>query len=328
MSELRRARTSSGGVEPQRRLLCVLTFHLVALTAAGMAAAQDSLLTPVTPPASPVPFAVRPSTPRQGSLIVLRVTPPSTQDGDSVVAVLGELAGEPLHFERRPAGGFRALGGVPLDAPDTVAVRLVLQRATGVVDTAEVRLAVARRRAAVDRVTTAPEYAAPPDSVLLGRIATEREAARAAARSSHDVPRLWAQPFVRPRPRASRITGQFGAQREVNGVLGGKHAGLDIAGAAGAPVRAANRGVVTLVGDFYYGGISVYVHHGGGLMTAYHHLRRAAVAVGDTVERGAVIGGVGATGRVTGPHLHWAAQYGRVAVDPADLLKLLAASPD
>ena len=87
MSELRRARTSSGGVERQRRLLCVLTFHLVALTTAGMAAAQDSLFTPVTPPASPVPFAVRPRMPRQGSLIVLRVTPRSTQNGDSVVAV-------------------------------------------------------------------------------------------------------------------------------------------------------------------------------------------------------------------------------------------------
>jgi murein DD-endopeptidase MepM/ murein hydrolase activator NlpD len=260
-------------------------------------------------------------------LVTLLVTPPP-QDGDSVVVVLGELAGEPLHFERRAAGGFRALGGVPLDAPDTLAVRLVLQRATGVVVTAEVRLPVARRRAVVERIATAPEFAAEPDSALAERIAAERELARQVARGAHDVPRLWVESFVRPRPRASRVTSPFGTQREVNGILRGKHPGVDVAGAAGAPVRAANRGVVAMVRDLFYGGISVYVYHGAGLVTAYNHLSRATVAVGDTVARGAVIGRVGATGRVTGPHLHWGAQYGKLSVDPVDLLTLLAARPD
>jgi murein DD-endopeptidase MepM/ murein hydrolase activator NlpD len=260
-------------------------------------------------------------------LIALRVTPPST-DGDSVVMVLGELAGEPLHFERRPAGGFEALGGVPLDAPDTIAVRLELHRATGVVDTAEVRMPVARRRAVVERIATAERFAETPDSTLTARIRAERELTREVARGAHDVPRLWVEPFVRPRPRASRVTSPFGIQREVNGVLGGKHPGVDVAGATGAPVRAANRGVVALVGDLFYGGISVYVYHGAGLTTAYNHLSRATVAVGDTVARGQVIGRVGATGRVTGPHLHWGAQYGMLSVDPVGLLTLLAARPD
>jgi murein DD-endopeptidase MepM/ murein hydrolase activator NlpD len=302
-----------------RRLLRVLSYHAVSLALTTVTAAQQ-------PPAG-VPFASRPRVPRQGSLIELRVTPPP-RDGDSVVAISGELAGEPLHFERRPAGGFRALGGVPLDASDTVAVRLVLDRATGVVDTAEVRLPVARRRARVDRVTTAPRFAEAPDSALTARITAERELARQVVRGAHDVPRLWAKPFVRPRPAGSRVTSPFGAQREVNGVLGGRHPGVDVAGATGAPVRAANRGVVALVADFFYGGVSVYVYHGAGLTTAYHHLSRAAVAPGDTVARGAVIGRVGATGRVTGPHLHWAALYGRLVVDPADLLTLLAVRPD
>ncbi len=87
-------------------------------------------------------------------------------------------------------------------------------------------------------------------------------------------------------------------------------------------MRASNRGIVALVGDFFYGGISVYLHHGDGLMTVYFHLSRALVAGGDTVERGQIIGRVGVTGRVTGPHLHWQAQYGAVAFDPTDLLKL------
>jgi murein DD-endopeptidase MepM/ murein hydrolase activator NlpD len=297
----------------------VLTYLVVSLTVTAVAVAQQH------PRA--VPFASQPPTPRQGSLVTLLVTPTSP-DGDSVVAVLGELAGEPLHFERGPAGGFRALGGVPLDAPDRIAVRLVLHRETGVIDTAEVRLPVARRRAVVERIATAPEFAEEPDSATAARIVAERERTRQVARGAHDVPRLWVEAFVRPRPRASRITSPFGGQREVNGVLRGKHAGVDMAGATGEPVRAANRGVVALVGDLYYGGISVYVYHGAGLVTAYHHLSRATVAAGDTVARGQVIGRVGATGRVTGPHLHWGAQYGRLSVDPAGLLTLLAASPD
>jgi len=292
----------------------------VAAVAAAVAVQQ-------APPA--IPFATRPAVPRQGSLITLLVTPPP-QVGDSVVAVLGEMSGEPLHFERGRAGGgeFRTLAGVSLDAPDTIAVRLQIQRASGVIDTAEIQVLVARRTSDVERIKTGARFAEVPDSGEAERIAAEREQARSVARSAHDVPRLWVKPFVRPRPWTSRVTSRFGVQRQVNGVLGRKHAGLDLAGAKGAPVRAANRGVVAMVGNWYFGGISIYVYHGAGLTTAYHHLSRATVAIGDTVARGQVIGRVGATGRVTGPHLHWGVQYGRLSVDPADLLKLLAASPD
>lgn len=281
----------------------------------------------VQQPSPGVRFAVQPPVPRQGSLITVLVTPPS-QDGDAVLAVLGESSGEPLHFVRGRAGVFRALGGVPLDAPDTLAVRLQIQRASGVIDTTEIHVLIARRISKVERIKTAQRFIDTPDSAETERIAAERELGRDVARRAHDVARLWTEPFVRPRPRASRVTSQFGIQRRVNGILGRKHVGLDLAGAKGAPVRAANRGVVATVGDWYYGGISVYVYHGEGLTTAYHHLSRATVAVGDTVARGQVIGRVGATGRVTGPHLHWGAQYGRISVDPADLLKLLAASPE
>ena len=103
--------------------------------------------------------------------------------------------------------------------------------------------------------------------------------------------------------------------------------GVDFAGKKGAPVRAANRGVVALVGDFYLGGKVVYIDHGAGLVTGYFHLSRAAVAEGDTVARGQMIGRVGATGRVTGPHLHWIARYGAVTVDPMTLLTLGRAAP-
>jgi murein DD-endopeptidase MepM/ murein hydrolase activator NlpD len=87
-------------------------------------------------------------------------------------------------------------------------------------------------------------------------------------------------------------------------------------------VLAANRGVVALVGDFYYSGRVVYLDHGRGLVTAYLHLSQVDVAAGDTVERGSLVGRVGATGRVTGPHLHWMVRYGRVSLDGLRLLEL------
>ena len=95
--------------------------------------------------------------------------------------------------------------------------------------------------------------------------------------------------------------------------------GTDFAGAVGAPVRSSNRGIVRLVGAFYLGGNVIYIDHGDGLVTAYLHRSRQLVQVGDTVARGALIGNVGATGRVTGPHLHLITRYGTITVDPASL---------
>ena len=248
----------------------------------------------------------QPTTPSQGSLIV--VSAPG--------AITGDVAGEPLHFT-----GGKALAAVPLGATDSTRIVTLSIRWDGAVVGKAAYVPVRLRKAPVnEQVRAAERFTPPPDSALLVRIDRERELMREAARRAHELPRLWKAPFMRP--RTSRITSVFGSGRQVNGVWRSRHAGLDLAGPKGAPVRVSNRGIVALVGDFFYGGISVFVHHGDGVMTVYHHLSRALVAVGDTVERGQIIGRVGATGRVTGPHLHWGAQYGSVAFNPADLLKL------
>lgn len=248
----------------------------------------------------------QPATPRQGSLIV--VSAPG--------AITGEVAGEPLHFKDG-----KALAAVPLGATDSTTLETLSIRWDGAVVGATAHVPVTPRKAPVnEQVRAAERFTPPPDSALLERIDRERALVRDAARRAHEVPRLWKGRFMRP--RTARITSVFGSGRQVNGVWRSRHAGLDIAGRNGAPVRASNRGIVALVGDFFYGGISVFVHHGDGVMTVYHHLSRALVTVGDTVERGQIIGRVGATGRVTGPHLHWGAQYGSISFDPADLLKL------
>jgi murein DD-endopeptidase MepM/ murein hydrolase activator NlpD len=129
---------------------------------------------------------------------------------------------------------------------------------------------------------------------------------------------MWTVPFIKP--RSSRITARFGSGRTFNRTLASTHLGVDFAGTVGAPVRAANRGVVALVARFFLAGNVVYIDHGDGVVTGYFHMSKVLVAQGDTVARGQEIGLVGATGRVTGPHLHWSARYGALTVNPLDLL--------
>ena len=247
----------------------------------------------------------QPATPPQGSLIV--VSAPG--------AITGDVAGEPMHFRDG-----KALAAVPLSSTDSATLEILSIRWDGAVVGKTAYIPVEELRAVAETVQAAERFTPPPDSALQVRIERERLLSRDAARRAHDVPQLWKAPFIRP--RSARTTSPFGSGRRVNGVWRSRHSGLDLAGRKGSAVRASNRGIVALVGDFFYGGICVYIHHGDGLMTVYFHLSRALVAVGDTVARGQIIGRVGATGRVTGPHLHWQAQYGAVPFDPADLLKL------
>jgi murein DD-endopeptidase MepM/ murein hydrolase activator NlpD len=180
-------------------------------------------------------------------------------------------------------------------------------------------LAVAPRTFAVERLTL------PPEMVDLDR-ATERraEAERAAllalyARASPE--RLWRGPFRRPLATAAPATG-FGARRIINGRPRSPHVGADYAAATGTPVRAANAGRVALVAEYVFPGRLVVIDHGVGLYTAYFHLDVTTVAQGALVDAGQPIGRVGATGRVTGPHLHFAAVLGGARVDPEALLAL------
>ena len=238
---------------------------------------------------------------------------------DSAPAYAATLFGEPLHFIREASGEYAAIAGIPVDAPTVVNV-VITSNAGGVADTIRVRMPVRRTAYKMEQLTVAPRFGQAPDSALAARIAREQALAAAVSRNSHRTPRLWEGEFRRP--RAARVTSAFGDGRQFNGAIQSRHMGLDLAGAVGAPVLATNRGVVALVGDFYYAGNAVYLDHGAGLVTAYFHLSAVDVAQGDTVMPGTRIGSVGATGRVTGPHLHWVARYGSVTVDPSTLLEI------
>ena len=257
-----------------------------------------------------------PARPRQGALLRVRM---SRVRSETILS--GELAGDPLHFAIRGADSSHAesFAAVPIDSDSSlrIEVRCVAGDRT---DTLVAQIRAARGAYPVERLRVAPDFGRPPDSALAVRIRRESEQAADVARRAHETLRLWARPFMLPRP--SRITSGFGRGREFNGTITSRHMGADFAGATGAPVRAANRGVVRIVDAFYYGGNVVYVDHGDGLTSACLHLSKQNVAPGDTVERGQVIGRVGATGRVTGPHLHLIVRYGAVTVDPMSLFAI------
>lgn len=260
-----------------------------------------------------------PPVPVGGSLVTVVVTPASV---GASAAARGTLGDEPLHLELASDGTFRAIGAVPLGGADSLPIDIVVLDADGAVAWASAWVPVAPRRVPVERIRTGRRFAQPPDSATRVRIRMDHERVYAVFEASHTRPRLWHTRFVRP--RAGAIRSAFGTRRVVNGKPGGRHWGVDVSGARGAPVRAANRGVVALIADTYYGGCAVYVDHGAGLVTGYLHLSAILVAPGDTVEARQLLGRVGASGRVTGPHLHWLAHYGGIAIDPFALTHLEA----
>ena len=253
-----------------------------------------------------------PERPVQGTLFRVRAAPA----GD-VTQVTGTIAGEPLHFAQT-AAGWEAVAAAPLDQGSQL--ELTLDVATnGKVETVNARVPVAQGSYALEKLTVAPRFGTRPDSAVQARMDRERERALAVSRASHSTPRLWDDVV---KPRDTRITSAFGSGREFNGQIQSRHTGTDFAGAVGTPVRAAARGVVALVDTFYLAGRVIYIDHGAGLVSAYFHLSRQDVAVGDTVTAGQQIGLVGATGRVTGPHLHWVVRYGAISVDPLSFLAI------
>jgi murein DD-endopeptidase MepM/ murein hydrolase activator NlpD len=151
-------------------------------------------------------------------------------------------------------------------------------------------------------------------------LARERELLYAAFRNSS--PRQnWDGKFLIP--VSGRPSSPFGRKRYVNGKWWGQHQGTDIAAATGTPVRSDAAGTVVFARDLQMRGKTIVVDHGRSLFSAYNHLSRIGVSVGQAVERGQVIGAVGATGFVTGAHLHWEVRVGLTPVDPMRLAETL-----
>ncbi|MFI5338471.1 MAG: M23 family metallopeptidase [Candidatus Methylomirabilales bacterium] len=132
---------------------------------------------------------------------------------------------------------------------------------------------------------------------------------------------LWRGPFRLPLDGAGPASG-FGVRRIINGEPRAPHTGEDFPATAGAPVFAANAGVVVLVADHFFAGTSIILDHGLGLYTMYFHLQESLVQPGQRVDAGQIIARAGSTGRTTGPHLHWGARLYGARIDPLELLRI------
>jgi len=243
-------------------------------------------------------------------------------DTDSGVSALrGEFLGAASTFVRvsGDAGGARWIGWavIPLDAAaGPASYRLDASRAGGSKESAHGTISVASKSFPEQWLTVESKFVNPPKAAA-ARIAREQKRlATIYARRTPLAPA--ASPFVKPVP--GDPTSEFGTRRFFNGVARAPHPGIDLHAASGTPVLAAGPGRVALATDLYYSGGTVIVDHGGGLFTVYAHLSKIEAKEGADVAAGDRVGLSGATGRVTGPHLHWGARVGEAIFDPRGLL--------
>jgi hypothetical protein len=281
--------------------------------AAGLFLALLLLVGP-TPAAEKARVSWHPSSPRAGAVTWLHV-----KDVAETATVEGSLDGRPLMFFPH-GGGQAALVGIDLDTPPgALAWRVGVVESGREPRTAHGTIRVARREFSVERLTLPPEMV-DLDPETERRAVAESTQLRTLYRTITPE-RLWSGRFTRPVGTPGEGTG-FGARRIINGKPRSPHSGIDFAAPRGTPVVAVNTGRVALVAEFFFPGRLVILDHGLGLYTLYFHLDSVAVAEGERVERGHTVGTVGATGRATGPHLHFGAQVGTARVDPATLLGL------
>jgi murein DD-endopeptidase MepM/ murein hydrolase activator NlpD len=161
-----------------------------------------------------------------------------------------------------------------------------------------------------------------PPKAMIPRITKESETLAAIFANSQPE-RIWRGVFRRPVP--GRSTSSFGRLSVLNGVSRGRHQGADFRATTGTPVVAPNAGRIALVADHYFSGRTVVIDHGGGLLSLFAHFSRVAVKTGELVKAGDQLGDAGATGRVTGPHVHWAVRLRGLSVDPLSLMAALDA---
>ena len=261
--------------------------------------------------------ASAPESLKPGSVTLITVT--ATQD---LTELTGEAAGHPVSFwPTSSPREWSGLAGISLEsAPGKVALVVQGRTAAGAKAATRVSLLVEKYQFETRRIRVDPKMANPPREEL-GRI-KEEAAAMAAAFASVTPKRLWRGRFEAPVP--GDATSSFGRLTITNGKPAGRHQGADFRAATGTPVRAPNAGRVVLAQNLYFAGNTVIIDHGFGVFSLLAHLSRIDVARGAAVARGDVLGESGATGRVTGPHLHWAVRFGAMSVDPLALMSASA----
>jgi murein DD-endopeptidase MepM/ murein hydrolase activator NlpD len=260
--------------------------------------------------------------PTQGGLLLVELR----STGLGVSEIKATWDGREIPFWQQPKNDekspdiWRALLGVDLTLkPETYALTVNAKNDSAEEIPCSATIDVKEGKFATESLKVAPNFVQ-PDPEQLARAEAERERLRAIF-ATVTPERLWGGRFRYP---LAGITtgGNFGKRRILNGQPGSPHSGVDFPAPAGTPVYAAQRGRVVLAEPLYFSGNTVILDHGLGLYTLYAHFESITVQPGDVVDTGGLLGKVGATGRVTGPHLHWGATVNRARTDPLQLISL------
>ncbi len=285
-----------------------MKFWAIAIVAAALALPQRSA------EPSEIAITARARARQPGELVVFTISLPATLGAPRVRA----FDRAQLPFQVTPTT-WQVLVGIDLDAaPGTYPVSVD----AGTAKTPAHKtysLVVSPKKFATRKLTVDENFVNPPAN-MQERIA--RETARLNELWQRSTPsRLWNGPFVRPVPHQANSA--FGTRSIFNGQPRSAHSGADFLSPAGTPIKAPNAGQVVLAEDLYYSGNTVVIDHGLGVYSLFAHLSAIDVRAGAAVATGDVLGKVGATGRVTGPHLHWMVRVAGARVDPLALLELL-----
>ncbi|BFU93811.1 MAG: conserved protein of unknown function [Nitrospira sp.] len=254
---------------------------------------------------------------KQGQVLVVKVP---HQEG--ITEVKGTLLNRTVPFfreyRRGEVPGYLGLVGIDLqDEPGTHELAIVVKKGEEVKHLSY-NILVAKEKFTIEHLTL-PKDKVDLDDKAVARWKQEQEQVKQAL-TENSASRLWRSPFVEP--VNGKRTGIFGSVRVMNGQPRNPHNGEDIGAPLGTDVATTNDGVVRLTVDHFFSGKGIFIDHGLGFYSMYFHLSEVLVKEGDLVEGGQVIGKVGATGRATGPHLHWGVKLNGARVNPYALLDL------
>jgi hypothetical protein len=262
----------------------------------------------------------------QAAVLLLALMAPAF--ADNAITIEGVLSQGGLVRGEAPAGTILSLDGRAVRvAPDgkfilgfgrDAPTRMILAGTFPDGSTTTREIVLEKREYQVQRINGLPPQMVTPDPALMTRIKAEIDKVHGVRKVDSDQ---LAFESKLEWPVTGPISGVYGSQRILNGEPRAPHLGVDIAAPTGTPIHADSAGTVTLAEhDLYFTGGTVIVDHGYGLSTIYQHMSRLDVTVGQHLEQGDLVGAVGATGRVTGPHLHWGMNWYDVAIDPQLLL--------
>jgi hypothetical protein len=267
-----------------------------------------------------------------GQGMVLRLSAPAASQGGLLLlevrrtTPLGKVEGHwnentiPFWQERRSPGGpevWRALLGIDLEHQAGEYQLAISEKVEGKAESCNASIHVRQGKFATERLKVAPNFVE-PNPEQLARAEEERKRLREIF-ATVTPEKLWHGPFRVPLDGVT-TGGNFGRRRILNGQPGSPHSGVDFPAPTGTPVHAAQRGRVVLAEELYFSGNTVLVDHGLGVYTLYGHFSEIDVEPGNLVDTGTVLGKVGATGRVTGPHLHWGLTVNRARVNALQIV--------